>query len=149
MTKPTTPPDLTSRPLKVAAERLMKASPAALFRAWTEQFDLWFAAPGSVLMEGAVEAVYFFETRFEGERHPHYGRFLALEPGKLIEMTWVTTATGGAETVVRVELSPERAGTRLRLSHAGFLDEIARVRHEKAWPNVLAHLDDKTATAVR
>ena len=87
-------------------------------------------------------AVYFFETRFDGQRHPHYGRFLTLEQGKVVEMTWLTaTGTRGVETVVTIELEPSGSGTRLSLTHAGFPDEELRDGHAEAWPAALDLID--------
>lgn len=144
-------PDLSARPFALDVERTFAIPAAALYRAWTQGFDRWFAAPGSVAMEPRVGAPFFFETEHRVEagappmRHPHYGRFLRLEPDRLVEMAWVTGAGGtdGAETVVTVQLSPDDGGTRLRLRHAGFATAEARDAHAAAWPAVLAQMEEK------
>ena len=149
MTSPICPPDLSSRPFALTVERTMRSPPDFLFRAWTEGFDRWFAASGTVSMRAEVDGPFFFEVRHEGVRHPHYGRFLRIEPCRLVELTWLTGAGGteGAETVVTVVLAPSDDGTRLRLTQAGFPNEASRDGHERAWPTILALLDDRTAAA--
>lgn len=144
-------PDLTKRPFNLAVDRFMSISPRTLYLAWTKQFDAWFADPGSVLMQGEVNTPFFFETvhKFEdsevADRHPHYGRFLRLEPDKHIELTWVTGERGtkGAETIVTVELIAQPTGTLLKLEHAGFPDAESRDQHAAAWPYVLELLEQK------
>ncbi len=122
----------------------MSAGPMAIYRAWTEDFDSWFATPGAISMVPRVGEPYWFDVVHEGVHHPHYGRFVALDPGVLIELTWMTGRGGteGAETVVRVELTEAEPGTQLRLTHRGFLDVRAMRRHADSWPAILAHLDD-------
>src|SRR5690349_15179092 len=139
MTLPVSMRDISQRPYHLTMERQMESSPMVLYRAWTEQFDHWLADPESVIMDGRVSTAFYSETQFEGKRHPHYGRFLRLEPDRLVELTWVTGERGtrGHETVLTVELHMSENGTLLRLTHAGFPDENSRNQHEQAWPFVL------------
>lgn len=51
-------PDLSTRPFHLTAVRTMATKPDLLFRAWTEQFDRWFAAPGSVFMKGEINSPF-------------------------------------------------------------------------------------------
>jgi uncharacterized protein YndB with AHSA1/START domain len=149
--EPISIPDLSARPLGFTVERLMESTAEVLYQAWTEKFDKWFAAPGTLIMKAEINSVFFFETVFKTEedlieqRHPHYGRFLRLNPNRLIEFTWLTGAGGteGAETVVTIELEPRDNGTHLSLTHKGFPNEKSKSRHDSAWEMILEHLDRK------
>ncbi|WP_040788157.1 SRPBCC family protein [Nocardia paucivorans] len=142
-------PDLSARPYELTVERVMVASASLLYLAWTRGFDIWFAEPDSVRMRPEVGEPFYFETVHEGARQPHYGRFLRLEPDRLVEMTWLSGADGteGAETVVTVRFIKQPRGIRLHLHHSGFASEQARDRHRAAWPAVLERLDQRTAVA--
>ena len=137
-------PDLSTRPLSMTVERVMKAKANAIYEAWTEKFDAWFAQPGELLMTPEVDKPFFFYNRRDWGRHAHYGRFLALKKNELVEMAWVTGEGGteGAETVIRVELFAQDDGTLLRLTHSGFGSETSRDAHEENWPEGLETLDD-------
>ncbi len=124
-------------------EYRMASSSETIFDAWTNHFDTWFATPGEISMIAVPGAPFWFDVLDEGERYAHYGRFLRVEAGRLIEQTWVTGryGTDGAETVVRVELAPLTEGKDLRLTHGGFYDEASARRHRDSWPQILEHPD--------
>jgi uncharacterized protein YndB with AHSA1/START domain len=123
-------------------KREMNLSAAALYRAWTEGFGAWFAVPDSVMMRPELDSAFFFETLDEGQRYPHYGRFLHLEKDRLVSLTWLNAALDGAETIVTVRLEPKGSGTLLHLSHEGFPNERFRDETGAAWQLVLEPQDE-------
>ncbi|MGQ0465636.1 MAG: SRPBCC family protein [Sporichthyaceae bacterium] len=136
-------PDLSGHPHSLTVERDMLAPPEAVYRSWTVDLDKWMAAPGRTLFKPEVGAPFYFETDFNGRRYPHYGRFLALEPNRKVVITWVSgpSGTGGAETVLSLDLKPDGTGTHARLTQAGFLTDKAAREHEHAWHVGLRNLD--------
>lgn len=140
-------PDLSARPLQVTCRHAINAGAEAVFAAWTTRFDIWFAQTGTLAMVPEPGRPYFFYSRVDWGRHPHYGRFLDVRENALIEMTWMTgngtdEGTAGAETVLRIELIPKGDATELRLTHTGFATEKSHHGHEANWPLALRILDD-------
>ena len=110
-------PDHSERPLNTTCEHVFEAAPDVVFAAWTTGFDKWFAQAGTLALVPEAGQPYFFYNRDEWGRHPHYGRILTLQENRLLEMTWLTgngtdAGTQGAETLLRIVLTPEGAGIR-------------------------------------
>ena len=123
--------------------RVISLPAERVYRAFTDQLDQWFGTVGSLVITPEPGGLYHFVTEMNGERHPHYGRFIELSPGQRVSMTWMTGDPGtlGAETVVTIDMAEDSKGTRVRIRQSGFYDEASRDGHEDAWPMVLDHLE--------
>jgi uncharacterized protein YndB with AHSA1/START domain len=123
--------------------RHLSASPDRVYRAWTdpEQYKKWFLAERLIMHHG-VDGLFFWETLYQGNVWPHYGRFLKLEKPRLVELTWMSHATQGLESIVRVELTPKNGGTDLELTHSGLPDDKSRADHQEGWTQIAGSLDD-------
>jgi uncharacterized protein YndB with AHSA1/START domain len=132
-----------ARTYRADAERVTTASPTSIYHAWTHGFDTWFATPGTLVMRAQVGEPFYFDVAYDSQHHAHYGRFVSLVPDRVVELAWVTGQGGteGAETHVRIELSPAPGGTLVSLAHTGFYTEAAARAAHESWPRVLAHLD--------
>ena len=127
-------------------EGFLDAPPEKIYAAWTSKIDLWFAQPEALLMTPEVDKPYFFYNKNEWGRHPHYGRFLELIENEVVEMTWMTgngtnVGTQGAETVIRVELTPKDKGTMVHFSQSGFVNQKSLDDHKENWPLALSDLE--------
>ena len=144
-------PDHSNRPLSLTCAHSFDAEPSEVFAAWTTNFDIWFAEPGMLVFDPTPGQPWFFYNRLDWGRHPHYGRVLDIKENALVELTWLTgngdkVGTEGAETILRIELTPNGAGTDLRLTHSGFVNEASRDGHAKNWPLAFESLSEALRT---
>jgi uncharacterized protein YndB with AHSA1/START domain len=119
-----------------SAEATLQALPEAVYLAWTTGFDTWFASAGAIRMRPVEGEPFWLEVTHNGVRHPHYGRFLTLDPSSVIALTWVSGrgGTDGAETTLRIKLSAVPAGTRVLLP-----TPVSSRRRRRADTEILGH----------
>jgi uncharacterized protein YndB with AHSA1/START domain len=106
----------------VRFERRYDASPAEVWSALTDPKRLarWLADAELDLRVGG-DYVLRFTGEDEGQKTT--GTVLAVEPERLLELTWLYP--GEEDTVLRVELRPDGDGTILVLDHRGLPIEAA------------------------
>jgi uncharacterized protein YndB with AHSA1/START domain len=133
-------------PARVVVERVLPASPEEVYAAWTTPATLSrFMCPGEMTAP-VVEADVRVGGRFRivmrdaGRDTEHRGEYRVLEPGRRLVFTWASAATGGAATLVTIELSPHEDGTRLVLVHEDLATEDVRGRHRQGWTSIVDKL---------
>ena len=136
-------------PERLVVERVLPASPAEVYAAWTTPETLrLFMCPGSqtapvVDADVRVGGTFLIVMRGDADNE-HRGEYRILEPGRRLVFTWASAATGWAPTLVTVELSPHEDGTRLVLVHEGLATDDVRGRHRAGWTGILEKLAQHT-----
>ena len=106
-----------------------------------------FMCPGSTFVAHAeVEPVAGGAFRIEmqvpdGPLLVHSGRYLEIRRPDRLAFTWVSSATGQAETRVMLDFYPHPRGCRLDLRHDRLPDQRAVDRHVGGWTDILARLE--------
>jgi len=117
-------------------------------------YDVWIdpKSPGGpwhgaerVIFNPVVDGLYYLAIKHEGRVWPHYRRFTKLERPSLVEFTWMSEGTKGAESVVTVTLQPRGDQTAVTLRHAGVPDDELGRQHEEGWTWILNALADALA----
>jgi hypothetical protein len=80
-----------------------------------------------------VDGLFYHVVKHQGRLWAHYGRFVRLDRGRLIEHTWMSEATRGLETVVTVTLEPHNEDTHVTLHHANLADDEMGRGHKDGW----------------
>ncbi len=104
----------------------------------------WFGA-ADIVFHPEVRGLFYFAVVHEGRNWAHYGRFLKLERGRVVEYTWMSEATKGLESVVTVTLEARGEDTEVTLRHAGVPDDEMGHQHKEGWTWVLNMLAEKFA----
>lgn len=136
-------------PERVVVERVLPASPAEVYAAWTTPETLrLFMCPGdqtAVVVEADVRVGGSFRIVMRGERDvEHRGEYRVLEPGRRLVFTWASPVTGWAATLVTIEVSPHEDGTRLVLVHEGLATDDVRGSHRRGWTSIVEKLAHHT-----
>lgn len=137
-------------------KKRIKASPAAVFAAWTQPALMahWFgphftrceSAEADPRVGGRFRVVMReVEGETAGERHEVSGRYLEVLPGERLVFTWAWVSTPERESLVTVTFKalPGDAGEEclLTLLHERFFDEAARDGHGRGWRESLERLE--------
>jgi len=130
---------------RVVVERVLPASPAEVYAAWTTPETLrLFMCPGDTtapVVEADVRVGGSFRIVMRGSRDvEHRGEYRVLEPGRRLVFTWASPNTGWVPTLVTIELSPHEDGTRLVLVHEGLATDDARSNHRRGWTGIVEKL---------
>jgi uncharacterized protein YndB with AHSA1/START domain len=119
-------------------------------------FDVWIdpKSPGGpwfgverVILNPAVDGLFYHAVKHEGRTWAHYGRFLKIERPHRIEHTWVSEGTKGVESVVLLTLEPKGDQTEVTLRHSGVPDDELGLQHKEGWTWVLSALAEGIASS--
>lgn len=117
-------------------------------------FDVWIdpKSPGGpwyggarVIVNPAVDGLFYIAVGHEGRSWPHYGRFVRIERPRVVEHTWMSEATKGLESVVTTTFEARGEETEVTLIHTGVPDDEAGRRHKDGWEFVVGALAEAIA----
>jgi uncharacterized protein YndB with AHSA1/START domain len=117
-------------------------------------FDLWLDAksPGGpwfgaekTILNPEVDGLFYFAFKYQGRIWPHYGRFLKIDRPHQVEYTWMSEATQGAESIVKLSFTPQGDETHVTLVHSGVPDDEMGRQHQDGWSSILSALADALA----
>jgi uncharacterized protein YndB with AHSA1/START domain len=146
---------ITSDQDAVVGEIHIAAPPERVFKALTDPKELkrWFNSPECPVKTWEMDARPGGHYRYVTEKgtivvnnvseFECHGEILEIDPPHLLVYSWIANwhDDKSHRTVVRWELTPDAAGTRVKVIHSGLSQEtIARKDYSGGWPGVLQNL---------
>ncbi len=136
----------------ITVSKAIRASATDVFDVWLDPKSpggLWYGVE-RVILNPTVDGLFYHAVQHEGRSWAHYGRFIRLDRGRLIEHTWMSEATRGLETIVTITLDANSGGTQITLRHANVPEDDMGRGHQEGWTwylNVLAERFEKAGAA--
>ncbi|HTF53996.1 MAG TPA: SRPBCC domain-containing protein [Pseudonocardia sp.] len=130
----------------VRVERVLPASPEAVFDAWTSPASLraWMSPDPLSVSEAECDARVGGAFRIvmidDAGAIEHTGRYLELDRPHRLAFTWRSAATGSIDTQVTVDLTDTPAGTHMVITHGALPTQEMRESHHHGWSGVAAKL---------
>jgi uncharacterized protein YndB with AHSA1/START domain len=135
---------------EVSVARTIAAKPHAIFEVYVDPNSPgspWFGA-ARLIINVKVDGLFYFLVSHEGKDWAHYGRFLRIDHPSLsgtgvVEYTWMSEATRGAESIVTITFAPLGEETEVTLRHANVPDDEMGRRHADGWTWMLNLLAER------
>jgi uncharacterized protein YndB with AHSA1/START domain len=127
---------------EITLSRTIPAPAEKVFEVWINPNSPggpWFGAEHCIL-NPVVDGLFYLAVKHENRIWPHYGRFTQLDRPRLIEHTWMSEGTKGAESVVTITLEPRGEETEFTLRHSGVPDDEMGRQHKQGWEWILSML---------
>ena len=140
-------------------ERVYPAAPARVFAAWTdpEQFAEWFGPHGMknthCRFDLRVGGAWELTGEGLGTRRAISGKYLAIDPPRLLSFTWAWHESGSLdtprehETTVTLQFKLVGKRTEMTLTQSRFRDTTGTANHHWGWTGSLEKLDAFLARA--
>jgi uncharacterized protein YndB with AHSA1/START domain len=143
-----TKPDLAAKP-SLTIERRLNASPAEVYRAWTDPQKIvrWWGPRQAETLHAEADARVGGRFRVisrtpDGEQHDVGGVYREVAPNEKLVFTWAWRTMPERESLVTVAFKSDGGGTVMTLTHEQFFDEAARDGHRYGWTGALDKLEE-------
>ncbi|WP_127356915.1 SRPBCC family protein [Actinacidiphila soli] len=131
----------------VRVTRTLKASPQAVYDAWTnaDRLQQWLCPDPGIVAEAVCDPVvggrYRIVKIFEAGADEVTGEYLVVEPPHRLVFTWTAGSTDGQATQVTVTLHPDGDATEMTITHERLPSRGIRNGAATAWADITDKLD--------